>query len=316
MSMFKKGLMLGSVVAVLFGGAVGCAQSESGKENPEGNNGGLSGSVTIDGSSTVYPISQAVAEDFMKENKDVRVTVGESGTGGGFKKWSNGETDINDASRPIKDEEKTKATESGIEPIEIPVAYDGISIVVNKENDFVDSLTVDELKKIWEPESKVKTWQDVRQEWPAEEIKLYGPGTASGTFDYFTDEIVGEEGKSRTDYTNSEDDNVLVKGVQGDKHSLGYFGYAYYLENKDNLKVVKVDGGKGPIEPTDTTINDGTYAPLSRPIFIYVSNKALEKPEVKAFVQYYLETAKDLVGDVGYVPLKDEEYQASLDKIK
>jgi phosphate transport system substrate-binding protein len=314
--MLKKGLILGSVFALAFGAVVGCSSGQAGNKNQAGTEKQLSGTIRIDGSSTVYPISQAVAEEFMKENPGVKVTVGESGTGGGFKKWVNGELEIADASRPIKDEEKAKAKEKGIEPVEIPVAHDGITVVVNKENKFVDSLTVDELKKIWEPNSKVKTWKDVRPEWPAEPIKLYGPGTASGTFEYFTEEIVGEKGKSRTDYTASEDDNVLVKGVEGDKNSLGYFGYAYYLENKDKLKVVKIDAGKGAIEPTDQTIKDGTYAPLSRPLFIYPSKKALEKPEVKAFVKFYLETGKDLVKEVGYIPLDDADYQKSLGLVK
>ncbi|MBA4495512.1 PstS family phosphate ABC transporter substrate-binding protein [Paenactinomyces guangxiensis] len=312
--MWKKGLILGTVLTLAIGAVVGCSGGKTGA-SASGEK-GLSGTVKIDGSSTVFPISQAVAEEFMKENPGVKVTVAESGTGGGFKKWANGETDISDASRPIKDEEKAAAAEKGIQPVEIPVAYDGIAVVVNKENKFVDSLTVDELKKIWEPNSKVKTWKDVRPEWPAEPIKLYGPGTASGTFDYFTDEVVGEEGKSRTDYTASEDDNVLVKGVQGDKNSLGYFGFAYYVENKDKLKIVKIDGGKGPVEPTEQTINDGTYAPLSRSIYIYPSNKSLEKPEVKQFVKFYLETAKDLVSEVGYVPLPDAEYQKGLELVK
>ncbi|SEM97438.1 PstS family phosphate ABC transporter substrate-binding protein [Lihuaxuella thermophila] len=314
--MLKKGLLLGGVFALAFGAVVGCSSGQAGNGNQAGGDKQLTGSIRLDGSSTVYPISQAVAEEFMKENPGVKVTVAESGTGGGFKKWANGEIEISNASRPIKDEEKAAAKQKGIEPVEIPVAYDGIAVVVNKENKFVDSLTVEELKKIWEPNSKVKTWKDVRPEWPAEPIKLYGPGTASGTFDYFTEEVVGEGGKSRTDYTASEDDNVLVKGVEGDKNSLGYFGYAYYMENKDKLKIVKIDAGKGAIEPTDQTIKDGTYAPLSRKIFIYPSNKVLVKPEVKEFLKFYLETAKDLVKEVGYVPLPDADYQKSLELVK
>jgi len=308
--MLKKGIVLGSVFTLAFSALVGC----SGQKAQQGSD--LSGSIKIDGSSTVYPITQAVAEEFMAANPGVKVTVGESGTGGGFKKWAAGETDISDASRPIKDEEKAEAQKKGIQPVEIPVAYDGIAVVVNKDNNFVDSLTVEELKKIWEPNSKVKTWKDVRSNWPAEPIKLYGPGTASGTFDYFTGEIVGEEGKSRTDYTASEDDNVLVKGVAGDKNALGYFGFAYYMENKDKLKAVKIDNGKGAIEPTEQTINDGTYAPLSRPIFIYPSNKALARPEVKEFVKFYLENANVLAKEAGYVPLPDAEYQKGLDMVK
>jgi phosphate transport system substrate-binding protein len=313
--MLKKGLILSSAFALAFGALVGCGggkQAGTGTEVKKE----LTGTIKIDGSSTVFPISQAVAEEFMKENPGVKVTVAESGTGGGFKKMAAGEIDIADASRTIKDDEKSAAAAKGIEPVEIPVAYDGIAVVVNKENKFVDSLKVEELKKIWEPNSKVKTWKDVRPEWPAEPIKLYGPGTASGTFDYFTKEIVGEEKKSRTDYTASEDDNVLVKGVEGDKGALGYFGFAYYLENKDQLKIVKIDAGKGAIEPTEKTIKDGTYAPLSRKIYIYPAKKALARPEVKAFVKFYLEMAKDMVKEVGYVPLPDSDYQKGLELVK
>ncbi|WP_124726936.1 PstS family phosphate ABC transporter substrate-binding protein [Staphylospora marina] len=310
--MFRKGLVMGVIFALAIGVA-GCGDGRT-----DSGNGGEEwiGTVKIDGSSTVYPVSQAVAEEFMKKHPGVKVTVGESGTGGGFKKMAAGEIDIADASRPIKDEERQEAAAKGIEPVEIPVAYDGIAVVVNKENTFIDSLTVEELKRIWEPGSKVKTWKDVRTEWPAEPIKLYGPGTASGTFDYFTGEIVGEEGKCRTDYTASEDDNVIVRGVQGDKGALGYFGYAYYLENKDKLNIVKIDAGKGPVEPTETTINDGTYFPLSRKVFIYPDRKALERPEIREFVRFYLEVAKDMVRETGYVPLPDADYQKSLELVK
>jgi phosphate transport system substrate-binding protein len=307
--MFKKGLILSSVVALAFGALVGCGKTaQNGADK-------LTGTVKLDGSSTVYPISQAVAEEFMKANPGVKVTVAESGTGGGMKKWVNGEIDIADASRAIKDDEKQAAAKNQIQPIEIPVGMDGIAVVVNKNNTFVDKLTVEELKKIWEPNSKVRYWSDVRPNWPKEPIKLFGPGTASGTFEYFTEKIVGEKGKSRTDYTASEDDNVLVKGVEGDKEALGYFGFAYYLENKDKLRVVPIDAGKGAIEPTEQTIKDGTYAPLSRPLFIYASSKAMARPEVKAFVKFYIENAKDLVKATGYVPLSDDEYKKQLEKI-
>lgn len=306
--MGKKTYTVFSLLALMFSIVIGCSNQET-----TGNE--LSGIVKIDGSSTVFPVSQVVAEEFMKENKNIQVTVGESGTGGGFKKWTVGEIDIADASRPIKEEEKKAAAEKKIEPVEIPVAYDGIAVVVNKENTFAKDLTVEELKKIWEPNSKVKLWSDVRPKWPKEQIKLYGPGTSSGTFEYFTEEIIGEAKKSRTDYTASEDDNALVKGVQGDKFSLGYFGYAYYKENQNKLNVVKINAGKGAIEPNEKTILDGTYEPLSRPIFIYPSSEALKKPEVKAFVKFYLETAKTFVPEVGYVPLPDAEYQKSLQKI-
>ncbi len=275
------------------------------------------GDVKIDGSSTVFPISEAVAEEFMKVHRNVRVTVGVSGTGGGFKKFCLGETDISDASRRVKDNERDICTENDIEFIELAVAFDGLSVMVNPDNDFVDHLTVEELNKIWEPESEVNNWKDVRPGFPDLEIKLYGPGTDSGTFDYFTDEINGEEGASRSDYTASEDDNVLVKGIAGDKGSLGYFGYAYYIENTDKLKVVPIDGGDGPVLPTPETINTGTYAPLSRPIFIYPSiNSLINKPQVLEFVKFYLMDGPALVPQVGYIQLPDADYAESWEKVK
>jgi phosphate transport system substrate-binding protein len=277
----------------------------------------LSGTIKIDGSSTVFPITEAAAEEFRAANPDVQVTVGVSGTGGGFKKFTVGETDISNASRPIKDTEAAAAKEKGIEYLEIPIAYDGLSVVVSKENTFVDKLTVEELKKIWEPDSKVKKWSDVRAGWPDEEIKLYGPGTDSGTFEYFTEAIVGEAKKSRADYTASEDDNVLVQGIAGDKNSLGYFGYAYYEENADKLKLVPIDNGDGKaVAPSFDTIKDGSYKPLSRPIFIYVNKASLQRPEVKAFVKFYLENAPELVKSVFYVPLTDDKYKESLANIQ
>ncbi|HEY8415583.1 MAG TPA: PstS family phosphate ABC transporter substrate-binding protein [Thermaerobacter sp.] len=297
-----------------------------GGSGPQGGSGAqgegdqLSGNIRIDGSSTVYPITQAVAEEFMAENPGVNVTVGVSGTGGGFEKFTRGEIPISNASRPIKDDEKARAEQNGIAYTELTVAMDGISVVVNPQNDWVDHLTVEELKKIWEPNSKVKKWSDIRPGWPDQPIKLYGPGTDSGTFDYFTDEIVGEEGASRTDYTASEDDNQLVTGVANDKYALGYFGYAYYMENKDKLKAVPIDGGNGPVAPTDETIANGTYKPLSRPIFIYVNNEAYKtRPEVKAFVDYYLEVVKEIAPEVGYIALKDDvlaEQVAKLEQLR
>ena len=264
---------------------------------------GLSGKIRIDGSSTVFPITEAVAEEFQKLHRKVRVTVGISGTGGGFKKFTTGQTDINDASRPIKGKEKDKAAKNGIDYIDLPVAYDGLSVVINPKNDFLDYLTVTELRKIWQPGSTVKNWNDVRPDWPNKPIKLYGPGADSGTFDYFTKKINGKSQASRADYTASEDDNVLVMGVAGDTYSLGYFGYAYYKENQDKLKVVAIDGGDGPIKPSEKTINDGTYKPLSRPIFIYVNNKAAKRPVIKEFVSFYLKNAAVLSKEVGYVQL-------------
>lgn len=287
------------------------AQNEPAKEDAK-----LAGEIKIDGSSTVFPITEAVAEEFSIENPDVKVPVGVSGTGGGFEKFIAKETDINDASRPIKEKEATAAKDAGVEFVELKVAFDGLSVLVNPENNWVDSLTVEELTKIWAPDSTVKTWSDVRPEWPNEEIKFYAPGTDSGTFDYFTEEINGESGAIRPDFTGSEDDNVLVQGISGDKNALGFFGYAYYEGNKDKLKIVPIDNGNGPVTPTFDTIKDGSYAPLSRPLFIYVNKESLNKPEVKEFVTFYLEIAKDITPDVGYVALPDEEYTKGLDLIK
>ena len=268
--------------------------------------GTLTGSVSVDGSSTVFPVTEAVAEEFGKVEPKVRVTVGISGTGGGFKKFCSGEIDINDASRHIKEKEIKVAQKNGIEYIELPVAYDGLSVVVNKKNDFIDYLTVDELNAIWKYGSTMKTWSDVRPNWPNQKIKLYGPGTDSGTFDYFKEAIIGKKNNIRSDFTKSEDDNVLVTGVAGSKYALGFFGYAYYAENKSKLKVVPIDGGNGAVSPTSKTINDGSYSPLSRPIFIYVNPEAAKRPEVDAFVTFYLENAASLAGEVGYIGMPDK----------
>jgi phosphate transport system substrate-binding protein len=276
----------------------------------------LAGSILIDGSSTVFPVTEAVAEEFQKIQRDVRVTVGVSGTGGGFKKFALGETDISNASRPIKDSEAAAAKEKNIEYIELPIAYDGLSVLVNPKNDWVDYLTVAELHEIWKPDSKVTNWSDVRPGWPDKKIELYGPGTDSGTFDYFTEVINGKSQVSRPDYTASEDDNVLVMGIAGDIYSLGYFGYAYYVENRDKIKSVPVDGGNGPVAPSEKTINDGSYSPLSRPIFIYVSKDALKRPEVKEFVKFYLTEGGALAKQVGYINLPDKLYQDGLAKIE
>ncbi|MBS3908149.1 MAG: PstS family phosphate ABC transporter substrate-binding protein [Actinobacteria bacterium] len=291
---------------------VGC--NSGGKTDTGGATGEseISGTTKIDGSSTVAPISEAVAEEFIAANPGVQVTVGTSGTGGGFKKFTTGEIDINNASRHIKDEEKEAAEKNGIEYVEIPIAYDGISIAVNHGNDWATSITVDELKKIWAPDSTIKTWKEVRSSWPDEKLVLYGPGTDSGTFDYFTETVNGESGASRTDYTASEDDNVLVQGVAGDKGALGYFGYAYYAENASKLKALAIDAGDGEVKPNDTTIMDGTYKPFARPLFIYVNKKAIERPEVKEFLRFYFTEGRALVAEVGYVPLNDAEYEENL----
>lgn len=288
---------------------MGCGSKEK-------NGVGLSGNVKVDGSSTVFPITEAVAEEFGKIHPRVRVTVGVSGTGGGFKKYAIGEIDINDASRPIKGKEIKKAKENQVDFIELPVAFDGLSVVVSKENTWVDYLSKEELHMIWKPESRVTHWSDVRPEWPAKPIKLYGPGTDSGTFDYFTEAINGKSQVCRSDFSKSEDDNVLVQGIAGDKHSLGFFGFAYYKENKDKLKIVPIDGGKGPVAPTEETINNGTYQPLSRPIFIYVNPISANRPEVAAFVDFYMKDAKHLVGEVGYVALPDNVYTMGLNRFK
>lgn len=266
---------------------------------------GLSGTVSGDGSSTVFPITEAIAEEFRGTNEDVKVTVGVSGTGGGFERFCDGETDIQDASRPIKDEEKAACTAKGVSYVELTVASDGLAVTVNKENTWADCLTSAELKTIWQPKSKVKTWRDVRASFPAEPIKLFGPGSDSGTFDFFTKEINGEEDASRSDYTASEDDNTLVKGVAGAKGGLGYFGYAYYAENQDKLKVLGLDSGSGCVVPSDATVRDGSYTPLARPLLLYVKAASAKRPEVKAFIDFYLENVNALVGDVGYTALDD-----------
>lgn len=268
----------------------------------------LEGTVKVDGSSTVFPITEAVAEEFMKVNPKVKVTVGVSGTGGGFKKFTVGETDINDASRPIKPEEVAAAQTNKIEFIELPVAYDGITIVVNPKNTWVKTLTIAQLKKLWEPESKVKTWKDLDPAWPDQAVKLYGPGPDSGTFDYFTEHVVGKSKSSRSDYTSSEDDNVLVNGIAGETNALGYFGYGYYVENQKKLKALPLDGGKGAIMASESTIRDASY-PISRPVFICVSKKSAERPELDAFVKFYLTNAGKLSKEVGYTALPDTMYK-------
>jgi phosphate transport system substrate-binding protein len=301
----KKDLLFGLIAVVLSS----CGGGGNGAE-------GLTGEVKIDGSSTVYPLSEAIAEEFRNEQPKVRVTVGESGTGGGFKKFSRGEIDINDASRPITAEEIELCKEGGVEFIELPVAYDGLAVVVSKQNTFVDHLTVAELKKLWQPDAqaKIKNWNQVRSSFPDQPINLYGAGTASGTYDYFTEAIVGKAKSSRGDYNASEDDNVLVKGVSSDKNALGYFGLAYYENNADVLKLVPIDdeneaNGKGAILPSLESVSNGTYAPLARPEFIYVNVKSADRPAVKAFIEFYLSNAEQLAKEIGAVPLKADVYK-------
>ena len=267
----------------------------------------VSGEVVIDGSSTVAPISQAVAEEFNNEYPQVRVGVGVHGTGGGFEKFTRGETDISDASRPIKQKEAQAAKQNGVEFIELPVAYDGLSIVVNKNNDWVDQLSVEDLRKIFLADQAAKTWKDVNPEWPATPIRIYAPGTASGTFDYFNEVVAGDEGSIRSDMSVSEDDNVLVRGVVNDKGAIGFFGSAYYFENQDELRAVPIVNDQGQaVKPTVETIGEGTYNPFSRPLFIYVSKKSLQRPAVEEFVDFYLEEAPYLAEEVGYVALPEE----------
>jgi phosphate transport system substrate-binding protein len=274
--------------------------------------------VKIDGSSTVYPISEAVAEEFQKKT-GVKVTVGESGTGGGFKKFCRGETDISDASRPISQKEMDACKEAGVQYIELPVAYDALTVVVNSKNARVKSFTVAELNKIWAPGSSIKTWNQVNPAYPNQPLQLFGPGTASGTFDYFTEAVNGKAKSSRSDYTPSEDDNVLVTGVAGNQGALGYFGYAYYEENKDKLRAIPViaKGTTTPVLPSPEAVMNGTYQPLSRPLFIYVNATAAAfRPEVKAFVNFYLENAPTLVKEVKYVPLPTDDYVAVKEHFK
>ena len=274
----------------------------------------LTGTIEIDGSSTVFPISEAVGEEFQIAFPQTRVTVGLSGTGGGFQRFCAGEIAVSDASRPITDEERAACAAAGIEFLELPVAFDGLSAVVNPANDFMECLTMEELRRIWEPDSSVRRWSDLRPGLPAEEINLYGPGTDSGTFDYFTEAVVGESGASRTDYQASEDDNVLVQGVSGDPSALAYFGYAYWFENQERLKLLGVDGGAGCIVPSDATIEDGSY-PLARPLLIYVSRTRLEEPVVREFVRFYMENAPALVPETGYHPLGADEYEQNLSEL-
>jgi phosphate transport system substrate-binding protein len=279
--------------------------------------------IKVDGSSTVFPITEAVAEEFQKANAGSKVTVGISGTGGGFKKFCGGETDISDASRPIKPTEVELCTKNGVEYIELPIAYDGLAIIVNPKNTWANQLTVEELKKMWEPaaQAKVMKWVDVRADWPDKPLRLYGAGVDSGTYDYFTEAIVHKEHSSRGDYTSSEDDNVIVQGVANDESALGFLGYAYFDQNRAKLKAVPVDDGKpdngaGPIAPSIDTVRNGTYQPLSRPIFIYVAKKSLDKPEVAAFVQFYLTQGEKLVKEVGYVPLPARAYELGKNRIE
>jgi phosphate transport system substrate-binding protein len=299
-----KPSILALVIGALLGLAPGIARSQI---------------VEIDGSSTVFPVTEAVAEEFQKAKKGkIKVTVGISGTGGGFKKFCRGETDIQDASRPILKQEMDACKGAGVEYIELPVAFDALTVIVNPKNTWSPSMTVAELKKIWEPaaQGKITNWNQVRDKWPNAPLKLFGAGADSGTFDYFTEAITGKAKSSRGDFTASEDDNVLVQGVANDVNALGFFGFAYYIENSKKLKAVAVDSGKGAVGPSEKAVLDGSYQPLSRPIYIYVSKKGLAKPEVREFAEFYLKNAPKLVKEVKYVPLPDRVYSVGADRLK
>lgn len=293
--------------------------SDASSNSGSGNSEDLSGSVKVDGSSTVAPLTTAAAEIFAEDQPQVRVTVGTSGTGGGFEKFCNGETDISDASRPIDDQEKKACDSKGVEYSEFVVANDALTVVIPDSNDWVECLTTAQLKKIWEPGSKVNNWNQVDAKFPDEPLKLFGPGTDSGTFDYFTNEINGEEGASRTDYSPSEDDNVIVQGVAGSPGGLGYFGFTYYEENTDKLKALKIDSGKGCVAPSVKTAQDGTYTPLARPLYIYPSVEAAGRPEVMGFLEFYVDNHKTIAEDAQFIPLNSEQesqLNTALDKLK
>ncbi|MBX3386561.1 MAG: PstS family phosphate ABC transporter substrate-binding protein [Phycisphaeraceae bacterium] len=299
-----KGLLAGTAMAIAATASIAASSATHAEKE-----------VKIDGSSTVYPITEAVAEEFMKANRGINVTVGVSGTGGGFKKFTRGETDISNASRPILAKEIEDAKKNGVDFIELPVCFDALTVVINKENTWAETMTTTELKKLWEPaaQGKVMRWSDIRPDWPNQPIKLFGAGTDSGTFDYFTEAIVGKAKSSRGDFTASEDDNILVRGVEGDKYALGFFGYSYYAAHDKSLKAVKVDWDKdelGPVGPSMETVINGTYNPLSRPLFIYVNRRSAQtKPEVRQFVEFYLKNAPKLSKDVKMVQLPDSVYE-------
>jgi phosphate transport system substrate-binding protein len=279
-----------------------------------GDDGG-SQTILADGSSTVGPFTTRAAENFKEQSTDIEVTVGISGTGGGFERFCAGETDLSNASRPIEDDEESLCAGEGIEYVELPVANDALTVVVNSENAWATCLTVEQLKAIWEPGSTVDSWQDLDPSFPDEPLRLYGPGTDSGTFDYFTDVIVGEEGASRTDYQASEDDNVIIQGVKGDKGALGYFGFSYYEQNQDTVKAVAVDNGSGCVAPSVATAQDGTYAPLSRPLFVYAKTSSLERTEVAEFLNYLIDNGAEIAEQADFVPLTSAQLAAAKAKL-
>jgi phosphate transport system substrate-binding protein len=300
-------LMLSALALV----AAGCGGDDEGGGGAEAG-ADLSGRITADGSSTVGPFTTRAAERFQQENSGVQVTVGVSGTGGGFERFCAGETDISNASRPIKDEEKQACEQNGVEFVEFQVANDALTVVVNGENDWADCLTVEELNKVWAPGSKVNNWSQIRAGFPDQRLVLFGAGTDSGTFDYFTDAVNGEEGASRSDYSASEDDNVTVQGVAGERGGMGYFGFSYFEENQDRLKALGIDDGDGCVEPSVETAQDGTYTPLSRPLFVYAKTESFQRPEVEAFVGYMLENAVEIAEETQFVPLTSAQQQQAL----
>ena len=283
-----------------------CALGFAAAERADEDLSKLKGEIKVDGSSTVYPLSEAITEDFSKQARGVRATVGVSGTGGGFKRFCKGEIDACNASRPITKAEREACEKAGIEFIELPIAFDGLCIAVHPKNDWVKSLTVDQVRRIYSAKDTVRTWKQLDPAWPDRPIKVYSPGTDSGTFDYFREVTVGKDGTIRPDMSVSEDDNVLVKGVEGDIDAIGYFGFAYYKENSKLLRAVAIDGGKGPVVPSDATILDGSYAPFSRPLFLYVNRKSADRSEVAGFVGYAIDHAAELAAEVGYTPLPKE----------
>jgi phosphate transport system substrate-binding protein len=303
-------LALGLLLVVVV--VAGCGRSSAGSsESGQTGKSDLSGTIQADGSSTVGPLTTYAAEQFQKQNPGVRVTVGISGTGGGFERFCNGETDLSDASRPIKDEEQAACRKNDVAYVEFLVANDGIAVVVNKQNTWVKCLTVAQLGKIWRPGSKVSNWNQVDSQFPDEKLRLFGPGTDSGTFDFFTDKIVGEEGSSRSDYSATEDDNVSVRGVAGEKGGLGYFGLSYFEQNRDELRDVEIDGGDGCVAPSRATVQAGTYTPLSRPLFVYAKKSSFERPEVEAFIRYVVENERTIAEKALFVPLTKAQEQTA-----
>ena len=309
-TLIKTALLFG-LLALLggCGGGRGGDGEAGGTTTAPGGASDLSGRIEIDGSSTVGPFTTAAAERFQQENSEVQVTVGVSGTGGGFERFCRGETDLSNASRPIKEEETTACESGGVEYVEFQVANDALTVVVNQDNDWARCLTTEQLATIWGPDSKVKNWNEVDPSFPDQKLSLFGPGTDSGTFDYFTDEINGEEGASRSDYSASEDDNNTVTGVSGEQGGLGYFGFSYFEENQDALKAVEIDGGDGCVAPSVENAQNGTYEPLARPLFIYAKTEALGKPEVEALMRYVLDNGVEIAEASQFVPLTDEQLE-------